>query len=151
MNDFDFYTGTWNVRSRWRTDFLDETSEWEEFPGVSRASRHFDGAANFDEIDFPTKGFSGLTVRLYDPERAQWSLYWASTRTGTLFPPVFGRFINGRGEFYGDDTYNGKDIRARYIWSDITADSARWEQAFSVDQEQTWITNWIMEITRSPE
>ena len=151
MNDFDFFTGTWNVRNRWRTDFLDETSEWEEFPGVSRASRHFGGAANFDEIDFPTKGFSGLTVRLYDPERAQWSLYWASKRTGTLFPPVFGRFINGRGEFYGDDTYNGKDIRARYIWSDITADSARWEQAFSVDQEHTWITNWIMEITRSPE
>ena len=52
----------------WRTDFLDETSEWEEFPGVSRASRHFGGAANFDEIDFPTKGFSGLTLRLYDPE-----------------------------------------------------------------------------------
>jgi hypothetical protein len=23
-----------------------------------------------------------------------------------LFPPVVGRFINGRGEFYGDDTYN---------------------------------------------
>jgi hypothetical protein len=47
----------------------------------------------------------------------QWSLYWASKRTGTLFPPVVGRFINGRGEFYGDDTYNGKDIRARFIWS----------------------------------
>src|SRR5579859_4054794 len=86
MNDFDFFTGTWNVRNRWRTDFLDETSEWEEFPGVSRASRHFDGAAHFDEIDFPTKGSSGLTLRLYDPERAQWSLYWASKRTGTLFP-----------------------------------------------------------------
>ena len=151
MNDFDFFTGTWNVRNRWRTDFLDETSEWEEFPGISRASRHFGGAANFDEIDFPTKGFSGLTLRLYDPARAQWSLYWASRRTGTLVPPVVGRFINGRGEFYGDDTYNGKDIRARFIWSDITADSAHWEQAFSVDQEQTWLTNWIMEITRSPE
>ena len=70
MNDFDFFTGTWNVRNRWRTDFLDETSEWEEFPGVSQASRHFGGAAHFDEIDFPTKGFSGLTLRLYDPERA---------------------------------------------------------------------------------
>jgi hypothetical protein len=110
-----------------------------EFPDISRASRHFGGAANFDEIDFPTKGFSGLTLRLYDPERAQWSLYWASRRTGTLFPPVVGRFING------------KDIRARFIWSDITADSAYWEQAFSVDQEQTWVTNWIMESTRSPE
>jgi hypothetical protein len=105
----------------------------------------------FEEIDFPTKGFSGLTLRLYDPEREQWSLHWASKRTGTLFPPVVGRFADGRGEFYGDDTYNGKDIRARFVWSDITADSARWEQAFSVDGEQTWITNWIMEFTRSPE
>jgi hypothetical protein len=62
-----------------------------------------------------------------------------------------GRFADGRGEFYGDDTYNGKDIRARFVWSDITADSARWEQAFSIDGERTWITNWIMEFTRSPE
>ena len=109
---------------------------------------HFGGAANFDEIDFPTKGFSGLTLRLYDPARAQWSLYWASRRTGTLVPPVVGRFINGRGEFYGDDTYNGKDIRARFVSGRISpADSAHWEQAFSVDQEQTWLTNWIMEIS----
>jgi hypothetical protein len=151
MNDFDFFAGTWNVRNRRRTDFLDQSSEWEEFPGVSRVSRHFDGTAQFDEIDFPTMGFSGLTLRLYDPERAQWSLYWASSRTGVLFPPVVGRFTNGRGEFYGDDTCNGKDIRARFLWSGITAESARWEQAFSADQEQTWITNWIMEFTRSPE
>lgn len=151
MNDFDFFTGVWDIRNQWRTDFLDETSEWEEFPGVSRASRVFDGAANFDEADFPTKGFSGLTLRLYDPELRQWSLYWASKRTGRLFPPVVGRFVNGRGEFYGDDTHDGKDIRARFIWSGITAGSARWEQAFSVDQEHTWITNWIMEMTRRPE
>jgi hypothetical protein len=76
-------------------------------------------------------------VRLYDPERGQWWLYWASKRTGTLFPPVVGRFADGRGEFYGDDTYNGKDIRARFVWSDTGADSARWEQAFSVDGERT--------------
>jgi hypothetical protein len=151
MNDFDFFTGVWDIRNQWRTDFLDETSEWEEFPGVNRASRVFDGAANFDEVDFPTKGFSGLTLRLYDPELMQWSLYWASKRTGRLFPPVVGRFVNGRGEFYGDDTHDGKDIRARFIWSGITAGSARWEQAFSVDREHTWITNWIMEMTRRPE
>jgi hypothetical protein len=47
------------------------------------------------------------------------------------------------------DTYDGKDIRARFVWSDITADSARWEQAFSVDGERTWITNWIVDFTRS--
>jgi hypothetical protein len=148
MNDFDFLTGTWDVANRWRTDFLDEKSEWEEFPGVSHASRHFMGGANFDEIDFPTKGFAGLTLRLFDTEREQWSLYWASRRTGTLFPPVTGRFTDGRGEFFGDDTHTGEKVRVRFVWSDITADSARWEQAFSLDGEQTWIDNWVMELTR---
>lgn len=41
-------------------------------------------------------------------------------------------------------------MRVRYTWSGITADSARWEQAYSVDGEQTWETNWIMEFTRRP-
>jgi hypothetical protein len=154
MNDFDFYTGTWDVTNRRRTDFLEETclleeaSEWEEFPAVSRASSYFEGGANLDEIEFPTKGFRGLTLRLHDPERGEWSLYWVNSRTGKLTPPVVGRFIDGRGEFYGGDTHAGKEIRLRYIWSDITARSAHWEQAFSVDGEKTWITNWIMESTR---
>ncbi|HEU5393106.1 MAG TPA: hypothetical protein VFV73_45215 [Streptosporangiaceae bacterium] len=56
MNDFGFLAGTWDIVNRWRTSFLDPDNTWEEFPGVSRASRHFDGNANFDEITFPTKG-----------------------------------------------------------------------------------------------
>ncbi len=154
MNDFDFYTGTWDITNRRRSDFLEETSfieeatEWEEFPAVSRASRHFEGGANFDEIEFPTKGFGGLTLRLYDPEREEWSLYWVNSRNGKLTPPLVGRFIDGRGEFYGDDIVAGKEVRVRFIWSGITAESAHWEQAFSVDGGKTWITNWIMESTR---
>jgi hypothetical protein len=148
MNDFDFFTGTWDVVNRRRNDFLDATGTWEEFPGVSRATRHFDGRANFDEIDFPTKGFAGLTLRLYDPERQEWSLYWASKRTGTLFPPVVGRFRDGRGEFYGDDTHEGRPVRVRFMWSDITANSARWAQAYSPEAGATWVTNWVMELTR---
>jgi hypothetical protein len=148
LNDFDFLTGTWNVANRWRMDFLDEDSPWEEFPAVSRASRHFDGAANFDEIIFPTKGFAGLTLRLYDPATRQWSLYWASRRTGTLFPPVTGQFSGGIGEFYGDDSHHGTAVRVRFIWSDLTAGSAHWEQAFSTDDGKTWITNWHMYLTR---
>jgi hypothetical protein len=148
MNDFDFLIGNWDVTNRRRTDFLDETSDWEMFPGVSRASRHFGGGANFDEIDFPTKGTAGLTLRLFDTERKEWSLYWSSKRTGTLFAPVTGRFTDGRGEFYGDDTHEGKEIRQRFIWSGISESTARWEQAWSEDGEKTWVTNWIMEFTR---
>ena len=148
MNDFDFLTGTWDVTNRRRTDFLDEASAWEEFSAVSRAGRHFGGAANFDEIEFPTKGYAGLTLRLYDPEREEWSLYWVSKRDGRLTTPVVGRFTDGRGEFFGDDEYEGKQIRVRFLWTDITATSARWEQAFSLDGEKTWLTNWTMDRTR---
>ncbi|MEE1783840.1 hypothetical protein PUR71_13115 [Streptomyces sp. SP17BM10] len=146
--DFDFLVGTWDVANRCRADFLDPRSPWEEFPGVTRGSRHFGGNANVDEIDFPTKGFSGLTLRLYDPARGQWSLYWSSTRTGTLFPPVTGRWADGRGEFFGDDEYDGSPVRARFVWSGVTTDAARWEQAFSADGGATWVTNWTMEFTR---
>jgi hypothetical protein len=149
MNDFDFLIGTWNVTNRWLVDFLDETSGWEEFPALSRASRHFDGAANFDEIEFPTKGFSGLTLRLYDPEQQTWSLYWASKRTGQLFPPVTGRFEDGRGEFHGRDTHNDRPVDVRFIWDGIGASTARWTQAFSIDGGQIWVTNWVMELTRA--
>jgi hypothetical protein len=148
MDDFDFFTGTWDVTNRWRKDFLDSGSAWEEFPGISQASRHFEGNANFDEITFPTKGFSGLTLRLYNPDAGEWSLTWASKRTGTLFPPVMGQFKDGIGEFYGEDTYNAVPILARYVWSGITPDEAHWVQAFSTDGGQTWLDNWYMDLTR---
>ncbi|MET9320284.1 hypothetical protein ABZX75_08870 [Streptomyces sp. NPDC003038] len=151
MNDFDFLVGSWDVANRWRTDFLDAESEWEEFPAVSCASRHFDGGASFDEVEFPTKGFAGLTLRLYDREREQWSLSWASRRTGTLFPPVVGRFEGGRGVFEGEDTHDGKAVRVRYVWSGTQTRSPRWEQFFSLDEGGSWLHNWTMDFTCRPQ
>jgi hypothetical protein len=62
---------------------------------------------------------------------------------------VLGRFENGLGTFLGDDTFDGRPIRVRFIWSGIAADAARWEQAFSADGGATWETNWIMDFRRS--
>ena len=54
------------------------------------------------------------------------------------------------GIFTGEDVFDGKAIRVEYKWSNITANSARWEQAFSADMGKNWETNWIMEMTRVP-
>src|SRR5688500_14772722 len=68
------------------------SDDWDEFPGDVRCWSIFDGAGNMDETVFPTKGFSGATLRLYDEARDEWSLYWVNSRTGLALPPVVGRF-----------------------------------------------------------
>jgi hypothetical protein len=65
-----------------------------------------------------------------------------------LQPPVAGAFRDGRGVFDGPDDLGGKPILVRYEWSDISANSARWQQAFSQDNGATWKANWIMDFSR---
>jgi hypothetical protein len=88
-----------------------------------------------------------MTVRTFDIERRQWYLYWINSVTGKLFPPVVGGFSGSRGEFFGDDTDDGKPVKVRFRWSRFGSDKARWEQAFSLDGK-AWETNWICDHTR---
>ncbi|MER6573867.1 hypothetical protein ABT288_49035 [Streptomyces sp. NPDC001093] len=151
VGDFDFLVGTWEVTNRRLVAPLTGSAEWDEFPAtVVCHGTLFGGAANLDEISFPTKGFAGLTLRLYDPGRKEWSLNWVSSRTGLLQPPVVGRFdAHGRGEFHGDDAHEGTPVRCRFIWSHITPGTAHWEQAFSTDGGRSWETNWTMDFRRT--
>jgi hypothetical protein len=150
-NDFDFLVGTWHVANRRLTKRLVGSDEWEEFPGESTCVEVWGGAANFDQIVFPTKGYRGLTLRLHDVARDEWSLYWASSRDGLLgLPPVVGRFgPDGTGAFHADEEFEGRPVRVRYLWDNITATTARWAQAFSPDGGDTWETNWVMDLTRT--
>lgn len=146
--DFDFLVGSWDVANRRLPKPLTDSQDWDEFRSTSQCRGVLDGAGNLDEISAPDRGFSALTLRLFDPERKEWSLYWASSRDGRLQPPVTGHFAEGTGTFYSREIYNGTAITVRFIWSGITSDSARWEQAFSTDDGKTWETNWIMKFTR---
>ena len=149
MNNFDFLIGTWDVRNRKLAKTFVGGADWEEFPGISTCVSAFEGAGNFDEIVFPTLEMRGLTLRLFNPATKEWSLYWASSRDGLLTAPVIGAFQeDGRGEFFGDDLDDGHPVQVRFIWSDITANSARWEQAYWDVANQFWEVNWVMEFTR---
>ena len=90
----------------------------------------------------------GTTLRLFNPQSRQWSLYWAASVDGILQVPMIGGFKNGRGEFYSQEVFEGRHIFSRFIWSKITKNSCQWEQAFSEDGGVTWETNWIMEFER---
>lgn len=146
--DFDFLMGRWSVKNRRLKQRRTAALDWDEFESESDTRPLFGGAGNVEEIVFATKGFSGVTLRLFRPETNDWALYWVNSRDGQLQPPVVGRFVDGLGEFFGDDVDDGVPIRVRYRWSGCTPTSARWEQAFSYDQGHTWETNWSMHFTR---
>ena len=149
IHDFDFLVGSWQVSNRRLKVRHVGSDDWDEFPGYMTMRTILRGIGNVDEIDFPTKGWSGATVRLFDPQSARWSIYWVNSRDGIMQPPVVGTFSAGVGEFYCDDIDEGKPIRVRYIWSHITERAARWQQAFSLDLGATWETNWLMELRRA--
>jgi hypothetical protein len=95
------------------------------------------------EADGPAGHFEGLNLRLYNPQAHQWSLNFANRNSGVLSQPTVGEFKNGRGEFYDQETLNGRAIFVRFVISDITPNSCRFEQAFSEDGGKTWEVNWI--------
>jgi len=110
------------------------------------------GQVNIDdnELALPTGPYRALTLRAFDPISATWAIWWLDSRhPHHLDPPVVGRFEAGVGTFYGDDVLDGRPIRVRFLWHDITPTSCRWEQAFSADGGATWETNWVMTFTRS--
>ena len=148
MSDFDFLTGEWTVRNRRLRELFVGSDDWREFAATAWARPLLGGVGNVDEMDCPSEGFSGSTIRLQDQQTFEWSIYWADSKTGRLFPPVVGRFVEGRGDFFGADEHEGRPIRTHFIWSEITASSARWEQEFSADDGVTWESNWVMEFSR---
>jgi hypothetical protein len=151
QHDFDFEIGSWKIHLKRRLKPLTGSNTWVEFDGTSVTRKVWDGRANLEEFetDGPTGHIEGLTLRLYNPQTQQWSLYWANSKDGTMGgPPNIGEFKNGRGEFYCQDTFNGRAILIRYVWSDITPNSAHFEQSFSDDGGKTWEVNWITDQTR---
>lgn len=101
--------------------------------------------------DGPAGHFEGLNLRLYNPQSRQWSLNFANSSDGTLTQPAIGEFKNGCGEFYDQETLNGRAIYVRFLIAEITPDSCRFEQAFSVDGGKSWETNWIAIDTRATD
>jgi hypothetical protein len=147
-HDFDFLVGHWNVHNRRLMTRLRGAGNWKEFPATHRLEQRLGGIANIDQMDCPSEGFSGVTLRSFHRADRRWAIYWINSRDGVLCPPVFGGFDGGDvGQFYGEDIDDGRDVQVRFTWTRLGADAARWEQAFSLDSRE-WETNWVMNFTR---
>jgi hypothetical protein len=153
QHDFDFEIGSWKIHLKRLADRLAGSKTWVEFDGTSVTRKVWDGRAQIEEFetDSPTGHIEGLTLRLYNPQTHQWSLYWANSKDGAMAPPQVGQFKNGVGEFYAQDTWKGKQVFVRFIWSKTDTDTPHFEQAFSDDGGKTWEVNWITDQMRVKE
>jgi hypothetical protein len=150
QHDFDFEIGAWKTRVRRLQHPLTGSTTWLEYEGTSVVRKLWDGRANLVELDVsgPAGRIEGLSLRLYNPQSRQWSLNFSNSRGGTLTPPTIGEFKDGRGEFFAQESLDGRAIFVRFVISEITPSSCRFEQAFSDDGGKTWEVNWIATDTR---
>jgi hypothetical protein len=147
-NDFDFLVGKWKMHNRRLNKRLEGNNEWTEFDSYDENSKILSGTADVDTYStnempgMEGKRFEGLTLRLFDPKKRLWSLYWVASNVGVLDPPVVGSFENGVGHFFAKDTFKGKPIIMMFRWDARNKDRPVWSQAFSPDNGKTWEWNW---------
>ncbi len=153
QHDFDFEIGTWKIHLKRLDRRLVGSTNWVEFDGTSVTRKVWDGRSQLEEFetDSPAGGhIEGLTLRLYDPQTHQWSLYWATSKSGAMGVPTIGEFKNGRGEFFDTEPSgpNGRSILCRFVWTNTNTDTPHFEQSFSEDGGKTWEVNWITDQTQ---
>ena len=150
QHDFDFELGTWTIHLKRRLHPLAGSNTWVEFDGLSSTQKVWDGRSQIEqfETDGSAGHIEGLTLRLFNPETQQWSLYWANAKDGIVVPAQVGQFKDGVGEFYAQDTLGDKSILVRYDWTGLASQSPHFEQSFSADGGKTWEVNWITDQTR---
>lgn len=149
--DFDFLVGRWRVAHRRLKERLAGSSDWETFDGTLENWPVLGGQGNVGDNLFnrPSGPVRGVGLRAFDPASGDWLSWWLDGRTPSVIGvPLRGRFAAGVGVFRSEETVDGRRVLQRVVWSDITARSARWEQASSLDGVD-WEVNWFSTFERT--
>ncbi len=151
QHDFDWEIGDWKVHLRRLLHPLTGSKSWVEFEGTAHVRKIWNGRANLLELELNGLAgqIDGLSLRLYNPQSGQWSVYFATSDDGTLGTPMVGQFQNSHGEFSDRELFHGKMIDLHFVFSDVTEKSFHGEQYFSPDGGKSGETNWIEDFTRA--
>lgn len=148
-HDFDWDIGIWKTHQRRLLKPLTGSTTWVDYEGTDLVRKVWEGASEgIVEADGPAGHLEIFTLRLYNPAAHQWGISFATSAGGSLSAPAIGEFKNGRGDFYDQESYNGRTILLRFSVFDIAASSCRFEQAFSDDGGKTWEVNFVVDETR---
>lgn len=163
VSSFDFLNGAWHATERWLPRCGEGSEDWQQRSAYLVLRPLLGGLANAEEITYPDNpGFAIATFRCFDLPSRQWiiqsyvygidpAMPGLPAARGQLLPELRGGFSDGRGEFFGATDYDGRTVRVKYVWRDVTAISARWERWFSFDDGAAWEQNvdWTLARERT--
>ena len=152
-HDFDFNIGVWHTQIKRVLDPLSGSSDSMALNGTVTVRKTWGGRAQLEEIEAegPNGHWEGMTLFLYNPQSHQWSQTFMDSKSATLSAPTIGSFKDGRGELFNQDTFNGKSILVRGVWSEIKPDSHRYEESYSADGGKSWHPAFIAKLTREKQ
>lgn len=148
QHDFDSLAGTWKAHTKYRAHPFADSDPWIEFDGSEIFQKLWDGALLELSEGASTTGPVGLMLYTYNPPSHQWYVYFANRKDGKVGLPNVGEFKNGRGEFFVQDTLNGKSLLNRYVWSQMGSNSPHFEESWSSDGGRTWQPVRIVDLAR---
>jgi hypothetical protein len=152
-NDFAFNNGVWHTHIKRILDPFSDASGSIEINGTVSVRKVWGGRAHLEEIEAegPKGHWEALTLFLYNPQSHQWSQIFIDSKMGVVNPPLVGGFKDGRSELFNQDTFNGRSILVRGVWSDITANSHTYEESYSDDVGKTWKAAFLGSLTREKQ
>jgi hypothetical protein len=153
QHDFDFNIGMWHTHIKRVLDPFSGSTHSMVLDGTVTVRKIWGGRAQLEEIEAegPNGHWEGMTLFLYNPQSHQWSQTFVDGKSGVQEGGSIGSFSNGRGELYSPDSFEGKSVLARGIWSDITQDSHKYEISYSNDGGATWSAVFTANLTRETQ
>lgn len=150
MENFDWLQGIWNVESHSLKRRMSGKAEWLENHMETNYRILLDGLVAINETygTFNERPMHGIMIRTYDPAIDEWRLQWMSKGYPHLTEQVRGKFENGIGTFYGEETNEGRVFNMRFRWKMISETHAFWEQAYQNPDTLEWEVNWTLDLKR---
>jgi len=138
----DFWLGDWDVS--WQTNVGPGTGRNRLTRVVGRRGvlERFEGRG-------PRGGrLHGMSLSIRDSEDDRWRQTWIDSSGSYL--ALVGVAVDGRIAFEMEAVKDGRPVRNRMIWTDVTDDALVWRWQRSEDHGATWTDLWRIDYRRRP-
>ena len=131
-HEFDFWLGEW------------ELTWGENEHGTNRIERIMDGAVI--QENFEGDGYKGMSVSVFSKEDSRWHQTWVDSSGAYL--DFVGEFADGKMILIRNGIVEGKPVKQRMVWYDITENKFQWNWERSDDEGGTWRVIWKIQYQR---